>query len=67
MTISTAEMIEVDRAMIEGFHIELTHMMERGISLAPPRERFLEKNPTRIQSRRSGWNCAKSQIIAKNP
>ncbi|MGB7339097.1 MAG: NAD(P)H-hydrate epimerase [Phototrophicaceae bacterium] len=45
--ISTEQMIEVDRAMIEDFHIELIQMMENaGRNLAHlARHRFLSSNP----------------------
>lgn len=46
-TVDTAQMIEVDRAMIEDFHIELVQMMENaGRNLAHlARIRFCEGNP----------------------
>ncbi|WP_420644486.1 NAD(P)H-hydrate epimerase [Candidatus Leptofilum sp.] len=47
--VDTDQMIEVDRAMIEDFHIELIQMMENaGRNLAHlARERFLDGNPLR--------------------
>ena len=47
-SLSTAQMIEVDRAMIEDFHIELIQMMENaGRNLAHlARIRFCTGNPT---------------------
>lgn len=46
--LTTEQMIEVDRAMIEDFHIDLIQMMENaGGSLAHlARERFLDGDPT---------------------
>ncbi len=45
--VDTPQMIEVDRAMIEDFHIDLIQMMENaGRNLAHlARHRFLEGNP----------------------
>ncbi len=45
--LTTEQMVEVDRAMIEDFHIELTQMMENaGRNLAHlARERFLDGDP----------------------
>lgn len=45
--LTTEQMIEVDRAMIDDYHIELIQMMENaGRNLAHlARERFLESNP----------------------
>ena len=46
-SVDTAEMIEVDRAMIEDYHIELIQMMENaGRNLAHlARMRFLDGDP----------------------
>lgn len=46
--LTSAQMVEVDRAMIEDFHIELMQMMENaGRALARvARERFLGSNPS---------------------
>ncbi len=47
-SLTTAQMVEVDRAMIEDFHIELIQMMENaGRNLAHLAQvRFLDGNPT---------------------
>lgn len=47
-TVNTNQMIEVDRAMMEDYHIELIQMMENaGRNLAHlARERFFDGNPT---------------------
>lgn len=47
--LTTSQMIEVDRAMIEDYHIDLVRMMENaGRNLAHlARERFLDGDPRR--------------------